>query len=47
MQCDGDGDGTLGPQGDHCPLRLGLVAGGFDPGAAKVRQLVELNTVLL
>lgn len=46
MQCDGDGDGTLSTQGGHGPLSLCLIAGGFNPGAAQVRQLVELDTVL-
>ena len=47
MQGDGDGDGAFSPQGGHGPLRLCLVAGRFDPGAAEVGQLVELDTVLL
>lgn len=47
MQGDGNGDGALGSQGGHGSLRLRLVAGGFDPGAAQVRKLVELDAVLL
>lgn len=47
MQRDGDGDGALGTQGGHGSLRLTLVSGGFDPRAAQVGQLVELDTVLL
>lgn len=47
MQCDGDGDGALSTQGGHGSLRLTLVSGGFDPCAAQVGQLVELDTVLL
>lgn len=47
MQGDGDGDGTFSPQGGHGPLCLRLVARGFDPRAAQVGELVELDTVLL
>lgn len=47
MQGDGDGDGTLSSQGGHCTLCLCFVARGFDPGAAQVGQLVELDAVLL
>lgn len=47
MQRDGDGDGALRPQGGHGSLRLALVPGGFDPRAAQVGQLVELDAVLL
>lgn len=47
MQRDGDGDGTLSTQGGHGSLRLALIPGGFDPRAAQVGQLVELDTVLL
>lgn len=47
MQGDGNGDGAFSTQGGHSPLRFRLIAGGFNPGAAQVGQLVELNTVLL
>lgn len=47
MQRDGDGDGTLSTQGGHGSLRLTLIPRGFDPRAAQVGQLVELDTVLL
>jgi len=47
VQRDGDGHGTLGPQGDHRPLGLGLAARRLHPGAAQVGQLVELDAVLL
>lgn len=47
MQRDGDGNGTLSTQGGHGSLRLTLIPGGFDPCAAQVGQLVELDTVLL
>lgn len=47
MQGDRDGDSTLSPQGGHGLLCLCLIAGGFDPGAAQVGQLVELDTVFL
>lgn len=46
MQGDGDRDGALSSQGGHGTLRLGLVARGFDPGAAQVGHLVKLDTVL-
>lgn len=47
MQGDRDGDGTLGTQRGHGSLGLGLITRGFDPGAAQVRQLIELDAVLL
>jgi len=47
VQDNRNGDGTLSPQGSHGLLGLELAAGGFDPGAAQVRQLAELNAVLL
>lgn len=47
MKGDGNGDGTLSSQGGHGPLRLCLIARGFDPGAAQVGQFVKLDTVLL
>lgn len=47
VQCDGDGDGALSTQGGHGSLCLTLVSGGFDPCAAQVGQLVELDTALL
>lgn len=47
MQRDGDGDGALSTQGGHGSLRLSLIPGGFDPRAAQIGQLVELDTVLL
>lgn len=47
MEGDGDVFGTLSYQRGHRSLCLGLIARGFDPGAAQVGQFVELDTVLL
>lgn len=47
MEGNGDGDGTLCPQGGHGFLGLRFVTWGLHPAAAKIGQFTELHAVFL